>query len=256
MTTNIRRKLLGLAGFAALATAGLASAPAIASPADDACAVADPARSEANRTLDEGRMPAAVLDFAGFRRGDVVADYGAGGGYYSELIADVVGPKGRVYAMVPPTGFKAETLGAVAQAHANVLPLVAPYDQMALAPRSVDAIFAHLEYHDLYFVSEKFHHPLLDVDAVLRGWFAAVKPGGMVVIADHVGPAGDPREVVEKFHRIDPARVRADLEKAGFVFVGQTDVLHRSEDQHTANVFDPSVRGKTDRFVLKFRRPA
>lgn len=230
-------------------------ATALAAPADYSAAVADSSRSEANRKLDDGRMPAQVLDFAGFKRGATIADYQAGGGYYSELLADVVGAKGRVYALEQSNFYKPEAWAALTKAHPNVVPIVAPASALVLAPGSVDAIFAHLVYHDLYWTSEKYQHPQMDVPAVLKGWFAAVKPGGTVVIIDHVGPAGDPREVVEKLHRIDPARVKRDMAAAGFVLEAESDVLHRNDDDHTKNVFDPSVRGKTDRFMLKFRRP-
>ncbi|MCW1383088.1 methyltransferase [Novosphingobium sp. KCTC 2891] len=246
-----RTIILAAAAVLAAGQPSLASAK----PDDYAGALADKARSEASRKLDESRMPAAILDFAGFRKGDTIADWGAGGGYYSELIADVVGPKGRVYAVNMPAFHKPDAWAPLLKAHPNVLPMVVPAQAQLLAPASLDGIFAHLEYHDLYFVSEKYQHPALDVDAVLRNWFAAVRPGGRVVIVDHVGPAGDPRDIVEKFHRIDPERVRADLERAGFVFDGASDVLRRSEDPHDIGVFDPSVRGKTDRFALRFRRP-
>lgn len=237
------------------ATSAFLGTSSLANPADNAAAVADTARSEASRKLDEARMPAAVLDFAGFEKGETVADYQAGGGYYSELIADVVGPKGRVYALDQTNFHQAEPWAALTKAHPNVVPIVAPANALVLAPRSVDALFAHLVYHDLYWTSEKYQHPPMDVPAVLRGWFDAVKPGGEVVIVDHVGPAGDPRDVVEKFHRIDPERVKGDMAAAGFVLEAQSDVLHRSDDDHSKNVFDPAVRGKTDRFMLKFRRP-
>ncbi len=220
-----------------------------------AAAIADPARSATSRAMDEGRMPAAILAFAGFRAGDVVADFQAGGGYYTELIADVVGPRGRVYAMTQPNFYKPDEWARLTAAHPNITPLVAPGNAMQLAPRSVDAIFAHLVYHDLYWASDKYQHPRLDVPQVLAGWFAAVKPGGHVVIVDHAGPSGDPRAVVDRLHRIDPEQVKADMVAAGFVLEAESSVLRRSEDDHTKNVFDPAIRGKTDRFVLKFRRP-
>ncbi|NML95196.1 class I SAM-dependent methyltransferase [Novosphingobium olei] len=247
--------MLAVLGALALAHSA-AAAPKKAAKADPvAAAIADSHRSDANRKLDENRMPDKVLAFAGFKAGSAVADWGAGGGYYTELLADVVGPKGRVYAINSPAFAKPEVWAAITQAHPNVLSLLAPAQAQVLAPGSLDGIFAHLEYHDLYFVSEKYQHPALDVPAVLKNWFAAVRPGGTVVIIDHVGPAGDPRAVVDKYHRIDPARVRADLEGAGFVFEGSSDVLHRTDDPHDVGVFDPAVRGKTDRFILKFRRP-
>lgn len=253
MTKQLRR---GLATALIMAATSLGAAPLVAAPADYAPALADSARSDANRQLDAERMPAQVLDFAGIKRGDTVADFYAGAGYYTELLADVVGPKGRIYALEQSNFYKPEPWAALTKAHPNVIPIVAPANGLVLAPGSVDAIFAHLVYHDLYWVSDKYQHPRIDVPTVLKGWFAAVKPGGTVVIVDHVGPAGDPRAVVDKLHRIDPEQVKRDMAAAGFVLDGESDVLHRSDDDHSKNVFDPSVRGKTDRFMLKFRRPA
>jgi len=239
----------------AVALALLAAPPVGAKPADYSAAVADTHRSEANRKLDEGRMPAAVLDFAGYKPGDVVADYQAGGGYYTELIADAVGPKGRVFALTQPNFYKAEDWAALTRAHPNIGTLVTAANAMQLAPNSVDSVFAHLVYHDVYWESEKYQHPFQDPGAVADNWFAAVKPGGTVIVIDHAGPGGDTREVVDKLHRIDPARVKADMTEAGFVLEAESDMLHRSDDPQTSNVFDPAIRGKTDRFVLKFRKP-
>ena len=93
------------------------------------------------------------------------------------------------------------------------------------------------------------------VPGVLRGWFAAVKSGGHVIVIDHAGNPGDPRTTADAYHRIDPAQVIADMTAAGFVLEEQSNLLQRSEDAHDKLVFDPTVRGKTDRFVLKFRHP-
>ncbi len=244
---------LALLALAAAGSLDARTAPRVAAP-DYAAFVADPARTADNRKLDEGRMPAAVLAFAGLHAGVTVADYQAGGGYYTELLSRAVGPKGRVYALVPPGG-KPEAWAALVAAHPNVIPLITPAQGMTLAPGSVDAMFLHLVYHDLYFVSEKYAHPPMDIAATLKGWFAAVRPGGHVIIVDHAGPAGDPRAVVDKFHRIDPGQVKADMAAAGFILEAEADALRRPEDDHTKNVFDPAIRGKTDRFMLKFRRP-
>jgi len=242
--------------FALAAALAVPVTQAAAKPAAPAAAVADPARSSANRAMDEGRMPAAVLAFAGFKPGDTVADYQAGSGYYTELLAGVVGPRGRVYAMSQPNFWKADAWAPVLKAHPNIMPLVAPATALQLAPASVDGIFAHLVYHDLYWVSDEYQHPAMDVDAVLRGWFAAVRPGGSVVIIDHAANPGDPRVTVDKLHRIDPAVVRADMERAGFVYDSARDMLRRSEDTRETGVFNEAIRGKTDRFVMKFRRSA
>lgn len=248
-----------LASGALLATGAVAAAPASSAKLAAAAttAVADPARSAANRAFDESRMPAQVLAFAGFKPGQVVADWGAGGGYYSELIADMVGPKGKVLALADPAYLKPGTLDAVAKAHPNVEMVVKPSAEQMLAPRSVDAIFSHLEFHDLYLPAEKGGtEPGRPIAQTLGNWFAAVRPGGTVVIVDHVGLAGKPAVVAGTLHRIDPAQVKADMMAAGFVFDGESPLLQRSEDDHTAIVFAPGLRGKTDRFALKFRRPA
>jgi len=248
----MNRRLIPLA----LLGAALVATPLLAKQKPPiSAALADKARSEANRKLDDGRKPAEVLAFAGIKPGDVVADYQAGGGYYSELIADLVGPKGRVYAMTQPNFYDRKEWDPIQAAHPNLMMMVGPGQSLVLAPRSVDVIFAHMTWHDLYWTNEKYQHPKIDVAQFMAGWFAAVKPGGHVVIVDHVGPAGDPREVVDKLHRIDPAQVKADMAAAGFVLEGESDVLRRSDDDHAKMVFDPTVRGKTDRFVLKFRRP-
>lgn len=235
----------------------LFAVPAVAAPSDKAvaAAIADKSRLADNRKLDEGRHPADVLAFAQIKRGSTVADLLAGGGYYSEMLADLVGSKGTVIPMNPPRFHKAETWATIEKAHPNVAPMVRPVNMMTLAPKSVDMIFTHLVYHDLYWQSEKFEFPRVEVDAMLANWFAAVRPGGTVIVVDHVGPAGDTREVVEKLHRIDPAKVRADMERAGFVFDGDSDALRLREDDHSKNVFDPAIRGKTDRFMMRFKKP-
>ncbi|HEV2597004.1 methyltransferase [Sphingopyxis sp.] len=236
----------------------LFAAPAVAAMPDKAvaAAVADKARLADNRELDEGRHPADVLAFAQVKRGATVADLLAGNGYYSEMLADLVGPKGTVIPMNSPRFHKAETWATIVKAYPNMAPMVRPVNTIVLAPKSVDMIFTHLVYHDLYWQSEKFDFPRVDVDAMLANWFSAVRPGGSVIVVDHVGPAGDTREVVEKLHRIDPAKVRADMERAGFVFDGESEALRLTADDHSKNVFDPAIRGKTDRFMMRFKKPA
>lgn len=234
------------------------AAPAHAAPVKSAvaAAVADAGRQADNRKQDEGRHPADVLAFAAVKPGSTVADLLAGGGYYSEMLADLVGPKGSVIAMNSPGFHKEEKWAALTKAHPNLLPMVRPVNSMTLAPKSVDMIFTHLVYHDLYWESEKYKFPRVDVDAMVANWFAALRPGGTVVVVDHAGPGGDTRALVDKLHRIDPAKVRADMERAGFVFDGESDALRMKDDDHSKNVFDPAIRGKTDRFMMRFRKPA
>jgi predicted methyltransferase len=110
-------------------------------------------------------------------------------------------------------------------------------------------------YHDVYWENAKAGAPHIDPENVLAALYRAVKPGGIVGVIDFVGKPGDPRVIVNQLHRIDPARVRSDFEGAGFVFEGQSDLLHVAGDDHTVLVFDPAIRGKTDKFVSRFRKP-
>lgn len=236
----------------------LVAVPVVAAAPDKAvaAAVADKSRLAENRKLDDGRHPADVLAFAQVKRGSTVADLLAGNGYYSEMLADLVGPKGTVIPMNPSGFHEPETWAMITKAYPNIAPMVRPVNTIVLAPKSVDMIFTHLAYHDLYWQSEKFKFPRVEVDAMLVNWFSAVRPGGSIIVVDHVGPAGDTRELVEKLHRIDPAKVRADMERAGFVFDGDSGALRITADDHSKNVFDPAIRGKTDRFMMRFKKPA
>ncbi|MXP48132.1 methyltransferase [Altererythrobacter luteolus] len=239
---------------AAAIVAALLAAPLQAGTADVQEALANPERSEAERALDESRMPAEVIAFSGIEEGAVVADFMAGGGYYTALLARQVGPDGRVYA-VNPAGFHDPKVWApVLRDNANIRVMPVAPQAMLIAPGSVDTIFTHLVFHDLYWESEQYKFPRLDVDFVLANWFAAVKPGGSVIVVDHVGPAGDPRKITQSLHRIDPETVIAAMSRAGFTLEKRSDMLQRSEDDGAKNVFDPEIRGKTDRFVMKFRR--
>ena len=240
------------------------SVPAIATaaPADVAGAVASADRPAEAVELDAGRKPAEVLTFLGLERGDRVLDLMAGSGYYTEIMARAVGPKGSVIALEPPIFYDGDdkakaNWAALRQRNPNVSLQLQMPGEIALAPNSLDLTLMHLVYHDAYWESEKYKYPRLDPDSLLRKIFAATKPGGIVGVIDHVAaPGGDTRQVVDKLHRIDPAVVRADFERAGFVLDGESDLLRVASDDKSKLVFDPAVRGKTDRFVYRFRKPA
>jgi predicted methyltransferase len=241
----------------ALAATTLAT-PLFAKPADYAPAVTAPGRAPEDVALDAGRKPAEVLDFLGLKKGMTALDDMAGEGYYSEIMARVVGPKGRVIAWVPRQFLDEKTtarLTAVQSRTGNVAIDNQPFEDFLIKPRSLDFALFHLAYHDLYWQSDKFKIPKVNPDDSLKTLFAAMKPGGIVGVVDHVGPAGDTRTTVDKLHRIDPDVVKADFKRAGFVLVGESPLLHVAEDDHSKLVFDPTIRGKTDRFVLKFVKP-
>lgn len=235
--------------------AALLSVNAQAKPSDYAAAVAFQGRPAEAVALDASRHPAEVLDFEQLKPGMTAIDLVTGTGYYAEIMARVVGPSGKVVAW-EPAGFydnsKAK-LDALAAREPNVT--VTTDLRAALTPDRFDFAMIHLNYHDLYWESEKYHLPRTDPNQVLAALFKGMKPGGIVAVIDHVGPAGDTRAIVDKLHRIDPATVKADFERAGFVLDGQSDMLRNPEDDHTKLVFDPSIRGKTDRFVFRFRKP-
>lgn len=238
--------------FLAAAALVLAAPATAKKPSAIEATIADTTRNADNRAMDDGREPAAILAFSGFAKGQVVADYSAGGGYYSELIAGLVKPKGMVLALETPRFFKAEVWDKVKETHPGIVTVIS--DNLDLAPRSVDVVFTHLVFHDL-FLPPRPGQVANDPDRVLANWYSAVRPGGHVIIVDHAGAPGDVTKTAGSLHRIDPANARAAMEKAGFVFESESAVLQRSGDDHTLRVFDPSIRGKTDRFVMKFRRP-
>lgn len=231
----------------ALAIAG----PAVAAPDP----VADPTRPAADRARDAERKPADMLAFAGVRPGMTVADLLPGGGYFTRLFSAAVGAKGEVYAWGPDEllARRADAMDAIKgiagePAHRNVELVHTPSAQLAL-PKLADVVWTSQNYHDLY------NAPGADVVAFNRRVFAALKPGGRYVILDHSAPAGSGTANTRDLHRIDPAAVRRDVEAAGFRFEAENHVLANPADPKTGKVFDPAVRGRTDQFVLRFRKP-
>jgi predicted methyltransferase len=243
--------------FALALILSAAAAPvAIAKPAPIAAAVAAKDRPADSVALDASRKPVAILSFMGLKPGMKAFDLLTGTGYYAEIMGHAVGPKGSVVAY-SPANYNPEPIKA---AFATLTPRVPnvrlvnnPAD--AFVPNSYDFAMIHLNYHDFYFESEKFNIPRTDPDVVLKTLFATMKPGGIVAVIDHVGPAGDTRAIVDKVHRIDPETVKADFKRAGFVLDGSSDLLRVAADDHSKNVFDPAIRGKTDRFAFRFRKP-
>lgn len=226
---------------------------------DFASAVSDPGRDEADTKLDESRSPAEVLAFMGLETGDTVLDIFAGGGYYSEIMGRAVGPDGTVIAVNPPQFVTSDQSKAkwasVTTRQPNVTMVPSQLPDYKPAENSIDFAMLHLIYHDFYWQSEKFKFDKMDPAAVLANLYAGMKPGGVVAVIDHVGSPGDTRAVVEKTHRIDPATVRSDFLNAGFVLDGESEMFANPEDDLDKNVFDPAVRGKTSRFVMRFRKP-
>ena len=252
----MRRYLAAVALIALAAPIGAKQAPP--NPAITA-AVAASDRPATQTALDAGRKPAEVLGFLGLKPGMAAADIMAGTGYYSEIMANAVGPKGKVIAFEPEQFMadpRAQKPWADLKARrANVVLTPYPFDKFTAAPASLDFTLLHLTYHDLYWESAQYKVPRTDPAAFLAELYKATKPGGIVGVVDHVALPGDTRATVEKLHRIDPAVVKADFKAAGFVLEGESDLLREPGDDHAKLVFGPSVRGKTDRFVFRFRKP-
>ena len=240
----------------ALLLATVATPVAFAKPTPIAAAVAAKDRPADAVVQDASRKPEAVLKFMGLKPGMKAFDLLTGTGYYAEIMGRAVGPKGSVVAYSPanynPEPIKA-SFATLTPRVSNVRLVSNPAE--AFVPSSYDFTMIHLNYHDFYFESEKFNIPRTDPNMVLKALFGAMKPGGIVAVIDHVGPAGDTRAVVDKLHRIDPETVKADFARAGFVFDGSSETLRVPADDHSKNVFDPAIRGKTDRFAFRFRKP-
>jgi len=238
----------------------LAPAMASAEPADVAAAVAATAnRTEANVKLDEGRKPAEVLQFLGLQKGMRVVDMFGANQYWSEIMAPAVGPEGYVVVWQPTQFLNDKRRGEFAQwasKQGNVLLLASPFENPLIGLNQYDFLLMNLDYHDVYWQNEQRKIPRMEPDVWLRAIFAAMKPGATLGIIDHVAAAGgDTRAVVEKLHRIDPATIRADFERAGFVLDGESQILRNPEDDHSLLVFDPKIRGKTDRAIFRFKKP-
>lgn len=239
----------------------LAAAPpaAVAAPANVAAAVAAKARPPEAVALDESRKPAEVLRFLGLQRGDRALDLFTGTGYYSEIMARAVGPRGTVVAWEPTNFYNEEAKKSWAALRGrvpNARLMVATAADLAFAPDTFDFVMLHLNYHDTYWESTQYGFPRMDPGAFVAKLYAATRPGGIVGVIDHVAePGGDIRGVADRLHRIDPAIIRADFERAGFVLDGESDLLRNPADDHSKLVFDPEIRGKTDRVVYRFRKP-
>ena len=241
-----------------LLLAALLAAPGRAAPADVAAAVASPGRTEVARGLDSSRKPVEVLRFLGLEKGDRAVDLFSGGGYYAEIIARAVGPPGLAVAWNSRESEAEGKAGwaALRRRAPNAHLVIGPAASLPLATGSYDFALLHLVYHDTYWESVEEGFPRIDPAAFLRSLYSAMKPGGTVGVVDHVAePGGDTREVADRLHRIDPATVRADFERAGFVFDGESDVLRNPADDHGASPLGDKVRGRTDRFVHRFRKP-
>lgn len=241
-----------LAGVLAFAVAGGAAAAAVPPPI--AAAVADAGRPDADKARDADRKPAETVAFAMVKPGDKVGEFLPGGGYVTRILSKAVGARGKIYALTtdipPPRPQQAEAFQALVAANPNVT--VVKGSPLAFKPpEKLDVFWTSENYHDIAL-------PMLggmDRNAFNKMVFDALKSGGVYYVEDHAAAPGAGDTVSATLHRIEAATVKKEVEAAGFRLEAQSDILARPADPHTAMVFDPSVRGKTDKFVMRFRKP-
>ena len=248
-----RKVWISMLAMAAMGAAGAAWGAAL--PAYLAAALADKERPASDTARDPARKPGELLAWAGVKPGDKVADLIMGGGYFTRILSVAVGANGHVYAYQPDefVRFQAsygEDQKKVAGAYANVTAVNGTLGGLDL-PDGLDMVLTVQNYHDLHLTP----FPADTAAKVNAEVFRSLKPGGVYLVVDHVAAPGSGLDAAMKVHRIEPSIVRREVEAAGFRLEAESPLLHDAADAHTAGVFDPAIRGKTDQFVMKFRKP-
>lgn len=215
-------------------------------------------RNEADRKSDMHRHPKAVLSFAQIKEGDVVLDVFAGGGYYSELSAHIVGAKGRVDAFNNQAylGFVGDQLTQRLANNdlPNIRRLDQEVDQLQLAPNTYDVIIASMAFHDVYYTDLANGWPEINVPKFYKTLHQALKPNGVLVVIDHSAVNGTGISNAQSLHRIDESYLINDLKKAGFVPESSSDVLRNPKDSRDLSSFEPRIRFQTDRFLWRLKK--
>lgn len=216
-------------------------------------------RPEADRGRDAGRKPGEVLSFVGLRPGMTVLDVFSGGGYYSEILSHLLGPDGQViahyneaYQIFSGKEFEARYAGDRLN---NVWTYNSEANEIDLDEGSVDVAVFILGFHDIYYKPKDGNWPSIDAKLFMENVYRALAPAGTFVVVDHAAIDGSTSETGNTVHRIDQEIVMSILTEVGFEYVGSSDALRHPEDDRTLLVFAPFLRGKTDRFILKFRKP-
>ncbi len=259
MHTGNSRLLTSLLVLSAVLFSGGLSAASHAAADPVAAAIGNPARAAADRERDARSKPEVVLPLLDLQPGDAAADLMGGGGYYSELIAGVVGPQGTVilHNNTPYARFVEKQLqekyGAIGRPPIRLLK--SEVDDLQLGVETLDAALMVMSYHDLYYYAPERGWNKTDVGLFFEQVRTALKPGGRLVIVDHAAAPGTGSSAAQDVHRIEEAYAREDLTGAGFRYLESNPALRNPDDDYSKMVFDPAVRGKTDRFILVFEKP-
>ena len=260
VSSRILAGILSLAALSAASAVFAADTPAAAAPAATyevpkgtpayvRKAVESKSRGAEQTARDANRKPAEVLTLSGVKPGDQVVEFASFGQYFTTMLSDIVGPKGKVYMYdLPYTEKRAgEASRAFVAAHPNAKYELVDYNTLTL-PQNVDIVFNVLYYHDL---------PLNNIDtaSLNKRIFESLKPGGVFFVVDHNAAPGSGTRDTKALHRIDPAIIKQEVTAAGFELVEESKLLAHPGDDHTQMVFSPGLRGLTDQTIFKFRRP-
>ncbi|MGH8291097.1 MAG: class I SAM-dependent methyltransferase [Steroidobacteraceae bacterium] len=241
----------GILSAALLALVLSGAAMAMAVPDYVTKAVADPSRPQADIDRDALRLPAETIAFAGVKPGMKVAELFPGGGYFTRPLSDVVGPSGHIYGIENAKwddGSDAKVAAAVKDHNVSIQSV--KFGDFSL-PEKVDLFWITQNYHDLHIAK----YGVVDMAAFNRHVYESLKPGGIYFILDHQANPGTGSAQIAALHRIQKSQVLREVEAAGFKLAAEGNALHRTTDDHTKSIFDKSIRGRTDQFMLKFVKP-
>lgn len=252
---NSERNLLAVVCFT-LTLLTLTNPVAATEATQEATAAAALARPQEDQARDVERKPAEMMQFAQVKPGQTVIDFLPGKGYFTRLFSAAVGPQGAVYAVTPQfliDKMKGRALPAsvsLEPGYGNVHDAISSGATLNVAVKA-DLVWTSQNYHDARIIGGSDGTAQLN-----KAVFDVLKPGGLYIVLDHAAVAGQDDATMAKLHRIDRALVIKEIKAAGFVLDGESMVLRNPGDPHTIPVFDASIRGQTDQFILRFRKPA
>jgi predicted methyltransferase len=231
----------------------IGQARAASAPPSIVLSISDPDRPSEDTARDADRRPADVVAFARVRPGMSVAELLPGTGYYTRILARSVGEKGRVYAFLPAAVVAAfpaalDKARALAAAYPNVRVVVGDLNELAL-PEKVDLVWTTENYHDFHIA------PLADIRSFNRSVFKSLKRGGVFLVEDHSAEEGAEPDVTSRLHRIDEVVAKREFDAAGFRIDAESDILRNPADDRRSPSGDGSIRGRTDRFLLRMKGP-